>query len=429
MEPSREATSLESVLPERRAGAGHAIGRDLFTLAERLDDALVVTRGADPVYANPAARTLAEKSQGRSDAPGAALARLFPDAAWWACDQIGSWRGETALPGSDGGLLYLQLTMLCLGAADEDVPARCLILHDDSEARRYEDTLQERHSELQNAYIRLAGTQEQLLQSEKMASIGQLAAGVAHEINNPIGYVHSNLHALNDYVRSLFALIGSYEELLAGLGPDSGAPERMAELRRRFDYDYLVSDIPSLIAESREGIERVTRIVQDLKDFSRTGRDEEWTAVDLHKGLESTLNIVWNELKYKARVDRHFGQLPPVECLPSEINQVFMNLLVNAAQAIPQYGHIELSSGCDEHEAWVAISDDGAGIDPQVQQRIFDPFFTTKPVGKGSGLGLSISYGIVSKHHGRIEVQSSPGQGSTFKVVLPLRQPVRAPVS
>ncbi|HEY4554989.1 MAG TPA: ATP-binding protein, partial [Lysobacter sp.] len=296
-----------------------------------------------------------------------------------------------------------------------------LVTFDDvSQRNARQIELQQRHDELQAAHRRLAGTQEQLLQSEKMASIGLLAAGVAHEINNPIGYVHSNLGTLRDYTGSLIALVEAYG---AALADDHPAADSLRRLRERLDIDFIVGDLPQLLDESREGIERVTKIVQDLKEFSHVGRDEPVRAVDLHKGLDSTLNIVWNDLKYKVRLEKHYGVLPPVECHPSEINQVFMNLLINAGQSIAERGTITLATGVDGEEAWVSITDSGCGIAEESLVRIFDPFYTTKPIGRGTGLGLAICYGIVAKHHGRIEVGSRLGFGSTFRVVLPIRQP------
>jgi signal transduction histidine kinase len=174
--------------------------------------------------------------------------------------------------------------------------------------------------------------------------------------------------------------------------------------------------------ETKDGVARVAKIVQDLKDFSHVD-EAEWQWADLHKGLDSTLNVVWNELKYKAEVVKEYGELPVVECLPFQINQVFMNLLVNAAHAIEERGTITLRTGTAGDEVWIEVADTGSGIPPENLGRIFDPFFTTKPVGKGTGLGLSLSYGIMQKHHGRIEVTSEPGRGTTFRIVLPGRQP------
>jgi len=289
------------------------------------------------------------------------------------------------------------------------------------ERRRIQDAL-EREKEEQRVLIkRLEDAHLQLLQSEKLASIGQLAAGVAHEINNPIGFVSSNLSTLDAYVRDLLQLLdvyGSADNLLAG---HAGIGEQIASMKRGIDLDFLRGDIAQLITESLDGALRIRRIVQDLRDFSRTG-DDKWEWSDLHAGLESTLNVVSSEIKYKAEVKREYGELPLVECRISQINQVFLNLLVNAAHAIDDHGSITLRSGCKDDWVWISVTDTGAGIAPEVLSRIFDPFFTTKAVGKGTGLGLSVSYGIIDKHGGRIEVDSAPGQGATFTVWLPVRR-------
>ncbi|UCV04850.1 ATP-binding protein [Dechloromonas denitrificans] len=297
------------------------------------------------------------------------------------------------------------------------------------ENERINRALQREKEEQHALILKLEEAHNQLLQSEKLASIGQLAAGVAHEINNPIGFVNSNLGTLKNYVGQLLNLIDdallTVEPLLAG---DPAIKERLEELHRKADLDFLREDIGSLITESIDGTARVRRIVQDLRDFSRTGEvDLEW--VDLHAGLESTLNVVANEIKYKAEVVREYGTLPQVECRPSQINQVFMNLLVNAAQAISRQGKITLRSGCAADKVWIAIGDTGSGISPEIVDRIFDPFFTTKPVGKGTGLGLSVSYGIVEKHGGKIEVASELGRGTTFTVWLPIRQIEAVPLA
>lgn len=278
---------------------------------------------------------------------------------------------------------------------------------------------QARIQELKDAYQQLEEAQNQLVQSEKMASIGQLAAGVAHEINNPIGYVNSNLGALEKYLKDLFELIDAYE--VATPADDAGW-RHIDALKQRIDLPYLREDLHALLVESKEGITRVKKIVQDLKDFSHMDIAEEWQLTDLHQGLESTLNIVANEIKYKATVVKEYGDLPLVECLPFQLNQVFMNLLVNAAQAIEGQGTITIRTSSIGQEAMVEIADTGKGIPPDFIKRIFDPFFTTKPVGKGTGLGLSLSYGILQKHQGQIEVKSEPGAGTTFRLRLPLRQ-------
>ncbi|WP_434576367.1 ATP-binding protein [Pseudomonas sp. Z3-6] len=197
----------------------------------------------------------------------------------------------------------------------------------------------------------------------------------------------------------------------------------LRKLREQVELDFLVEDIPLLIKESKDGIGRVGQIVKDLKDFSRVDSSQEWQMANLQQGMDSTLNIVANEIKYKADVVKEYTPLPEVECLPSQINQVIMNLIVNAAQAIgPERGTITLRNGVGDETVWIEVADNGSGIPPETLQKIFDPFFTTKPIGQGTGLGLSLSYGIVKKHHGEITVRSEVGVGTTFRVELPVRQ-------
>jgi signal transduction histidine kinase len=282
------------------------------------------------------------------------------------------------------------------------------------------------NAELQALNHQLHKAQAQLMQSEKLASIGQLAAGVAHEINNPVGYVFSNFGTLQKYLTDLFRMLDAYESAEAQL---AGTPvaARLAALRTEIELDYLKQDVPQLMAESREGIARVRKIVQDLKDFSHVDTRQEWEWADLHKGLDSTLNIVNNEIKYKADVVKQYGTLPEVQCLASELNQVFMNLLVNAAQAVNKpRGSLVIRTGSTPDQVWIEIEDDGCGIAPDSLTRIFDPFYTTKPVGKGTGLGLSLAYGIVHKHAGQLTVRSELGQGSVFRLTLPVRRVVEA---
>ena len=296
-------------------------------------------------------------------------------------------------------------------------------LEDDIRRREAaEAELMRRNAELTEVNARLSMAQEQLVQSEKLASIGQLAAGVAHEINNPIGYVFSNFETLGSYIGRMLEMFKAYEEAEASIA-DPAVLERLRAMRAGIDLDYLIEDIPVLMSESREGITRVRKIVQDLKDFSRVDANQEWQWANLHAGLDSTLNIVSNEVKYKAEVVREYGDIPDIECLPSQLNQVFMNIVVNGAHAITGAGgRITIRTGvlADRSHVWVEISDNGGGIAKEHMARIFDPFFTTKPIGSGTGLGLSLSYGIIQKHNGRIEVQSEPGKGTTFRIVLPV---------
>lgn len=296
----------------------------------------------------------------------------------------------------------------------------------DVQIRAIVGELLQANRELKVLNSKLSDAKSKLIQSEKLASIGQLAAGVAHEINNPIGFIFSNFGTLEQYLQDLFQMLAAYEEAEASM-QDAEALSRIRQLREDLEIEYLKEDIPNLMRESRDGVQRVRKIVQDLKDFSRVDARQEWESVNLHHGIDSTLNIVNNEIKYKADVVKQYGDLPEVQCLPSELNQVFMNLLVNAAHAITkERGTITIRTGAEAGEAWVEVADDGAGIAAENLQRIFDPFFTTKPVGQGTGLGLSLSYGIVQKHGGRMEVTSEIGQGTTFRVTIPVERPQTA---
>ncbi|MGB9712459.1 MAG: ATP-binding protein [Dissulfurimicrobium hydrothermale] len=289
--------------------------------------------------------------------------------------------------------------------------------------------LTEKNSRLNAALNSLKETQAHLLQSEKMSSIGQLAAGVAHEINNPVGFVSSNLHTLLSYSKDLVEIIRLYLSLDEKISKAQGVPEDaialIATIKRRreeIDLDFLLKDMNDLILQSIEGTERVKKIVADLKDFSHVDQAE-LKDVDINRCLESTITIVWNEIKYKAVLKKNYGELPTIIGYPQQLNQVFMNILVNAAQAIKGKGEITVTTRAVDKPrrgVEVEIKDTGEGIPEDVMPRIFDPFFTTKSVGKGTGLGLHVSYKIVKRHKGEIRVESTPGKGSIFTVFLPI---------
>ncbi len=277
--------------------------------------------------------------------------------------------------------------------------------------------LQDEYEKLQLLNQKLESAQGQLLQSDKMAAIGQLAAGVAHEINNPVGFVNANLGTLKSYIDSLLLLISIFEQVSDEF--PAGIQQRLQEVKENIELDYVRQDIIELLAESADGLDRVKQIVQDLKDFARAG-ESVWQNSDLHRGLDSTLNVVWNELKYKAKVHKEYGEIPLVRCVPAQINQVFMNMMINAAHAIDGMGEITLKTGREGEDVWISITDTGKGMSEVVLKRIFEPFFTTKAVGQGTGLGLSLAYSIIQKHKGRIDVVSTEGIGTTFTIYLPI---------
>lgn len=255
----------------------------------------------------------------------------------------------------------------------------------------------------------------QFIQNEKMASIGRLSAGIAHDINNPVGYILSNLTTLREYLETLVRLLEALRQ---------AAPERAEALWRECDADYVIEDFRKAIAESLEGADRIRRIVTNLREFSHVG-DAEMKPANLNEGLEKTILLCSNELKYKTTVHRDFGTLPPVVCHEQRIHQVFTNLLLNAAQAIEKRGEIHVSTRPEGEWAVIRIRDTGVGIPKEHLPRLFAPFFTTKPVGKGTGLGLHVAQKIVAAHGGTIEAASEPGKGTEFTVRLPIQGPPR----
>lgn len=288
-----------------------------------------------------------------------------------------------------------------------------ITIHDFTDRKKVTD-------ELEKAYTELKATQTKVVQQEKMASIGQLAAGVAHEINNPMGFISSNLGTLGKYLERMTEYVRFLSE--TGEASREAAPlPGLTEKRKALKIDHIMQDGKDLISESLEGAERVRTIVRNLKSFSRVD-ESQYKPADINECIESTINIVWNELKYKANLARELGDIPMIRCYPQELNQVFMNLLVNAAQAIEKQGDITVRTWHDADSVFAAVTDTGCGIPEAARNRIFEPFFTTKEVGKGTGLGLSITYDIVKKHNGDIIVESEPGKGSTFTVRLPIVQ-------
>lgn len=290
--------------------------------------------------------------------------------------------------------------------------------------KRRTEELQIAKDESEMALRKLQEVQSQLVQSEKMASIGQLAAGIAHEINNPAGFVSSNLKTLEEYIKEIKSLFIECDSILKKTERITDEDilteiRNVEEKKQTIDLPFILQDIDQITRETQEGMRRISKIVKDLREFSHAGSDKPEYA-DLNKCIDSTLNIVWNELKYKAEVVTLYRDIPQVLCYPQQLNQVLMNLLVNAAQAIKEKGVIKVKTSAENNRAVVEIYDTGEGIPPENLSRIFEPFFTTKPVGKGTGLGLAVAYAIIQKHGGDIKVDSEVGKGTCFTVSLPI---------
>jgi signal transduction histidine kinase len=277
------------------------------------------------------------------------------------------------------------------------------------------EQLRATNEELRTAYRDLQATQQQLVQREKMASVGQLVAGVAHELNNPIGFISSNVATLEDFVRRLRGMLESYQ----GAALSEADRARIAARRDELKVDYALTYLDTMLDGIREGADRTRKIVRDLRVFAHTS-DDAWQPVDVHEELESSLTLLNHLLKDRIAVRRHYGLVGSVECVRSQIDQVFLNVLANAAQAIRGPGTITIETRREGSMAVIEIRDTGPGISPDVLGRVFDPFFTTKPVGEGTGLGLSISYEIVTKHGGEIRAESPPGGGAAFTIRLPV---------
>ncbi len=338
---------------------------------------------------------------------------------------------EAIVKRNDGVLIVVSMSVGTLSDKNENIIGALCIAKDITEQKKLErevkkhtenleklveartKELSDRNQQLEKTLHDLSNAQAQLISSEKMASIGQLAAGVAHEINNPIGFVHSNLNSLKKYVAKVSDVLHTMKDKLDG-------DEEIQQVWKKAKVDFILEDLGELLDESIDGTQRVSTIVKDLKNVSNIDRSQIMES-DLEQALDSTLNIVWNEIKYKAEVEKEYTGIPAVTCNPQQLNQVFLNILVNAAHAIDDPPGKIIVRTHDRGDSMVAleIEDNGSGMDEETRSKIFDAFFTTKEIGKGTGLGLSISYRIVQEHGGEIEVDSEPGKGTTFRIILP----------
>jgi PAS domain S-box-containing protein len=427
------------------------------------DGILIADAGGRIVAANPAALALVG---GAGSLAGTALPALLPQLADRLAEagrtEAAGFKAECTLESAQGGTIAVEVTLspvrqnerlIALAAFVRDIREQKRLLESLEQSKdelagyshRLENVVAERTQRLRTSNVELQKTNErlqqetvekdqalrkvqetqaQLFQSEKMVALGHLAAGVAHEINNPMAFISSNLQTFRDYFESLRALLADYERLEAAAGAGRAAEvaslgEAIGKRKRAADYGFILEDCPNLIADSLAGAARVVEIVQNLKAFAHLDQSErQWANVN--DGLENTLKLIWNEIKYKADVVRDYGDVPELECIPQLLNQVFLHLLLNAAEAISEKGRITVRTAVEQGHLLVEIADTGCGIRAEHLPLIFNPFFTTKPIGKGTGLGLSVAYNIVKAHQGTIEVQSEPGRGTTFAMRFPI---------
>jgi two-component system NtrC family sensor kinase len=373
------------------------------------------------------------------------LPDIFGD-AWGKVSAGEEWRGDRQNRRKNGGFVWESTTISPVINEEGEISHYLIVREDITERKKAEYELRKNKAELlvkheqmrglleqmekekkekeitlmelEKAHADLKMTQAKIVQQEKMASIGQLAAGVAHEINNPMGFISSNLGTLSKYLERMDEFIRTQSAAVEKL-QDKGIVEEILGTRKSLKLDYILEDGRDLIKESLDGAERVRTIVKNMKSFSRVD-EAECKPADINECILSTINIVWNELKYRASLIKELGDIPLTKCYPQQINQVIMNLLVNAAHAIENQGEITVRTWHDNESIFASVSDTGCGMVPEVVNRIFEPFFTTKEVGKGTGLGLSITYDIIKAHKGEINVESEPGKGTTFTIRLPV---------
>jgi signal transduction histidine kinase len=288
--------------------------------------------------------------------------------------------------------------------------------------KNLESIIKEKTQNLEKTLKRLKTAQSQLVHSEKMASIGQLSAGIAHEINNPLGFIKTNFVALKQYADEVIKLLQEYEKLESAPYDDfDNLVKNIHRLKEEVDFNFIKEDLDSIFSETKEGIERILSIIADLKFFAHKEQDEK-ALVDIHNCIDSTLNVIHNEIKYKAEIVKQYSNLPKIKCYPQRVNQIITNLIINAAQAIEKTGTITIKTYIENNFCVIKISDTGEGIPDNVKDKIFDPFFSTKPVGKGTGLGLHVVYDLVKKHDGKIKLDSQEGKGTSFFIYLPLEK-------
>lgn len=330
--------------------------------------------------------------------------------------------GERQYKRRDGSLVDISASASVIQYGGRQV--MCTVVHDISERKRAQKMLEEKNQELAKAMDAMRSAQSQLVQAEKLAGLGQMVAGVAHEINNPLSFVANNVAVLQRDFASIKQLLEMYKEAEAVLGREcADVMSRVKQIADEIDLPYTISNLDELLVRSREGLRRIQQIVKDLRDFARLDEGEIKEA-DVNAGVQTTANIILGRAKKRqVQVDLKLGDIPAVNCYPAKVNQVVMNLLSNAIDASPPNETVTVTTRTEEGGVAIEVADHGTGVPPEIRERIFDPFFTTKPVGEGTGLGLSISYGIVKEHGGRIDLESETGNGTKFTVHLPFVPP------
>lgn len=354
---------------------------------------------------------------------------------WRTIESGKTWSGEFRNKRKNGELYWENVTIFPIKNEFGEIVNYAGVKQDISVQKKMANELSERNDELVETLNRLKVTQTKLIQQEQLAGIGQLAAGVAHEINNPLGFVISNFKTLEEYIEQYKMIINDCRNVLKNRN-DKSSIDAINHIENKYDLEFISEDIDGLIFDSEDGLERIEKIVRSLRRFSRIDQIDEFEQYNLNEGLNSTLTVAKNEIKYDAEIVEEFDkQIPYIEAIGGQLNQVFLNMIINAVQAIRSrsdhengvMGKIKLKTFYDDEFAYCEIEDTGSGIEKENIDKIFQPFFTTKAVGKGTGLGLGIAYDIVvNKHKGHVNVESEVGVGTKFTVVLPIKQKSKA---
>ncbi len=416
-------SSNRDITDRKRTEAALAESEDRYrSLFKNSIDAVLLTAPDGRILAaNPAACSILGRSEedicrlGRAgvvDNTDPCLAPALEERA-----RTGKFTGELRFVRSDGSVFPCEISTVIFTDREGNLKTS-MIIRDITDRKRAEEELKEKNRELQSAHEQLKIKQAQIIQQEKMASIGQLSAGIAHEINNPTSFVYGNLDLLKKFVSSLMDTIREQDDLLKTLASEETL-EKLRANRKKRKLDFIIQDIERLIQQSLEGAERIKKIVKNLSRFSRA-EQQEHSLEDINAGLERTISIIWNEIRFNVELRKELGDIPKTMCDIAQLSQVFLNLLGNAAHAVAKGGVITVRTRADDANIYVSVADTGVGITEENMGRIFNAFFTTKEIGKGTGLGLSISYEIVKKHNGDITVESKVGEGSTFTVRIPL---------
>ena len=327
----------------------------------------------------------------------------------------------------DGSILPTIVSPMPLFNESGEFTGNVAVLTDVTELKRIEKELIEKNEQLEEALQRAKEMQAHLILTEKMASLGQITAGVAHEIKNPLGFIKTNVAPLNRDINDLLSLLEKYDSIISGQKIQDKFSEIDA-LKSELDLNGLVKEIHLLLSGIKEGADRTTQIVKSLGNFSRTG-EEQLVLGNVHEGIDSTLTLLSGEITNSISIQKNYGDLPEIECFPGKLNQVFMNILSNAVQAIELKGEIVIKTSFDGLNTHISITDSGKGMSEEVIKRIFEPFYTTKEMGKGAGLGLAICYNIISQHNGKINVKSELAKGTEFILTLPVKQPLGEPTT